>query len=94
MTNEEVKELLESIRDTASRQAQTSSKVEIIASSELKCKAINIAIDAIEMNSIDLLSEAMDKVLNDYLAPKLADEISRQITVEFARMIGKQAKTA
>ena len=47
------------------------------------------AIDALELRSFDLLGDATEKVLREYLAPKLADKLMGEILQELARAIVK-----
>ena len=43
------------------------------------------AIDALELRSFELLGDATEKVLREYLAPKLADKLMGEILQELAR---------
>ena len=58
---------------------------EIINVGEDELTAIKSAIDALELRSFDLLGDATEKVLREYLAPKLADKLMGEILQELAR---------
>ena len=47
------------------------------------------AIDALELRSFEMLGDATEKVLREYLAPKLADKLMGEILQELARAIVK-----
>lgn len=47
--------------------------------------ALKSAIDALELRSFDMLGDATEKVLREYLAPKLADKLMGEILQELAR---------
>ena len=62
---------------------------EIINVGEDELTALKSAIDALELRSFELLGDATEKVLREYLAPKLADKLMGEILQELARAIVK-----
>lgn len=58
---------------------------EIINVGEDELAALKSAIDALELRSFELLGDATEKVLREYLAPKLADKLMGEILRELAR---------
>lgn len=58
---------------------------EIINMGEDELTALKSAIDALELRSFELLGDATEKVLREYLAPKLADKLMGEILRELAR---------
>lgn len=62
---------------------------EIINVGEDELTALKSAIDALELRSFEMLGDATEKVLREYLAPKLADKLMGEILQELARAIVK-----
>ena len=58
---------------------------EIINVGEDELTALKSAIDALELRSFEMLGDATEKVLREYLAPKLADKLMGKILQELAR---------
>ena len=62
---------------------------EIINVGEDELTALKSAIDALDLRSFEMLGDATEKVLREYLAPKLADKLMGEILQELARAIVK-----
>ena len=85
MTNEEAKNLLKGMKDNNDRLIKQTQDVERIAAFELLNSALTIAIEAIEFNGVELLGDAVERVLDNYLSEQLAETIKKEITLELAR---------
>lgn len=46
-----------------------------------------------ELDFVDLYETAVNKVLREYLADRLAEDIASQISLEFCRLVSKQETT-